>query len=175
VNKQILQCSLGDSQKRPAILVGSPIAMGLDMSRDYTKLRVFELADELVVDVYALSRALPDSERYGLQSQLRRAAVSVPTNIVEGSVRRTDKGYLRYLETSLGSACEVRYLLRLSSRLGMLNDTSCALLEEKYSAVIRQLEALMSRIASSLHARALRKCQRHLAGAKGPGAESRKL
>lgn len=99
------------------------------MSRDYTKLRVFQLADELVIDVYSVTHRLPDSERYGLQSQTRRAAVSVPTNIVEGSVRRTDRAYLKYLETSLGSACEVRYLLRLCVRLGLLQDQSCQALE----------------------------------------------
>jgi 23S rRNA-intervening sequence protein len=68
------------------------------MSRTYTQLRAFILLDELVVDLYVLSRLLPDSELYGLQAQMRRAAVSAPTNIVEGSVRRSDKVYLAYLK-----------------------------------------------------------------------------
>lgn len=119
------------------------------MSRDYTKLHVFKLADRLVLDVYIQTRKLPDSERYGLQSQLRRAAVSVPTNIVEGSVRQTERGYLKYLETSLGSACEARYLLRLCVRLGFLDDGVCQTLETRYTIAIKQLESLMARVKTA--------------------------
>ena len=72
------------------------------MSRDHRKLRVFTLADCLVVDVYRASSGFPASERYGLQSQLRKAAVSSAVNIVEGSARRTDAEYLHFLNIALG-------------------------------------------------------------------------
>jgi four helix bundle protein len=124
------------------------------MSRDYTKLRVFVLADDLVVEIYLLTRSLPDEEKYGLQTQLRRAAVSVPTNIVEGSVRRTERSYLKYLETSLGSACEVRYLLRLCMRL---HCCQTAPLANRYTIVIKQLESLMFRVAATAKTRSTRK------------------
>ena len=124
------------------------------MRRDYTNLRVFQSADDLVVDVYELTRALPPEERYGLQSQIRRAAVSVPTNIVEGSVRRSETHYLNYLETALGSACETRYLLGLTTRLRLLEKERCAPLIECYSEVIKGLVALVTRIQDDLERRA---------------------
>jgi four helix bundle protein len=120
------------------------------MSRDYTQLRAFNLVDEVVVDVYVLTRSLPEDERYGLQAQLRRAAVSAPANIVEGSVRRSDKAYLVYLETSLGSACEVRYLLRLAVRLGFLKREEISNLEARYSEAIRTLQKLIDTIARAI-------------------------
>ena len=92
------------------------------MSRDHTRLRAFQLADALAVTIYRETARLPIQERYGLQAQLRRAAVSVPTNIVEGSARRSEPDYLRFLELALGSACEVDYLVDLSRRLELLTE-----------------------------------------------------
>ena len=123
------------------------------MARDYTKLRTFNAADDLVVDVYRLTRTLPPEERFGLQSQIRRAAVSTPTNIVEGSVRRSDRHYLRYLETSAGSACEVRYLLGLCVRLELLQPAACDELIERYTDVVKGLSALIVRIGDDMEAR----------------------
>jgi four helix bundle protein len=120
------------------------------MSRDYTKLRVFTAADDLVIDIYVITRALPAEERFGLQSQIRRAAVSTPTNIVEGSVRRSDKDYLRYLEISLGSACETRYLLGLCVRLEFLSEAVCQPLIDRYTDVIKSLSALITKIDDGL-------------------------
>ena len=81
------------------------------MGRDPSKLKVVHLADELVVEVYRATRGFPVEERYGLQAQLRRAAVSVPTNIVEGCARNSERDYLHFLDVAIASASEVRYLL----------------------------------------------------------------
>ncbi len=67
--------------------------------RDHSKLRAFELADEVAVLVYRLTTGFPKEELYGLSSQMRRAAVSVPSNIVEGCTRDSQADYLRFLNT----------------------------------------------------------------------------
>ena len=74
--------------------------------RDHTKLRAFELADEVVMLIYRATRAFPKDEIYGLTSQMRRAAVSVPSNIVEGCARESQAEYLRFLEMAFGSLRE---------------------------------------------------------------------
>jgi len=76
------------------------------MARDYRKLRVFAMADDLVVKVYRATGSFPREERYGLTSQMRRAAVPVPANIVEGSYRRSEAEYRHFLNIALGSLAE---------------------------------------------------------------------
>jgi four helix bundle protein len=89
------------------------------MSRDPHKLRVFTMADDLAVRVYHLTELLPREERFGLRVQLRRAAVSVAANIVEGA-RATTREYGAFLNIAFSSAAEARYLLQLSFRLKYL-------------------------------------------------------
>jgi four helix bundle protein len=81
--------------------------------RDHTKLRAFELADEVALLVYKVTAGFPKEEVYGLTSQMRRAAVSVPSNIVEGCARDSQADYLRFLNIALGSLRELHYQLGL--------------------------------------------------------------
>jgi len=90
------------------------------MSRDHTKLRAFHLADALVLDIYRETRTFPAEERYGLQAQIRRASVSMSSNLVEGSARRGDVEYLNFCNIACASAFETRYLLDLAFRLELL-------------------------------------------------------
>jgi four helix bundle protein len=100
------------------------------MPRDHRKLNAFELADDMAVAVYGATKAWPVSERFGLQTQIRRAAVSVATNIVEGCAREGEKEFLRFLDIAFGSCREVLYLASLSVRLGFLDLESATQIEK---------------------------------------------
>ena len=83
----------------------------------YKKLTVWKKADELVYQIYLITKNFPKEEMYGLTSQLRRAALSVPTNIVEGYGRQSKKELKHFVNIALGSLAETKYLLYFSKRL----------------------------------------------------------
>ena len=87
------------------------------MQRNFKKIKAWQLADNLAVLVYAKSKYFPKKELYCLTSQLRRAAISVPANIVEGACRESRKEYLNFLYIARGSLGEVKYLIHLAQRL----------------------------------------------------------
>ena len=89
----------------------------------FERFHAWQQAHRLVVMVYQLSARWPSQERYGLTTQARRAAISIPTNIAEGAVKRGPREFRRYLDVSLGSLGELTYLLRLARDLGYLTDT----------------------------------------------------
>lgn len=87
----------------------------------YEKLEAWQLCHSLVLAVYAQTSKWPSSERFGLTSQVRRAAVSVTANIAEGTAKRGPRELRRYLDISIGSLSEVGYLLRLARDLEILS------------------------------------------------------
>ena len=97
--------------------------------RDHTKLRAFILADELALKTYKISSNFPKEEIFGLTSQMRRCAVSVPSNIVEGSARESQREYLRFLEIAFGSLRELHYQFGLAIRLGYISENNTGNLE----------------------------------------------
>jgi four helix bundle protein len=111
--------------------------------RDHTKLRAFELADEVAVFVYRVTAGFPRKELYGLTSQMRRAAVSVPSNIVEGCARDSQADYLRFLYIAFGSLKELHYQLSLSKRLGLLRNQDSSLFEAKIIETEKVLNGLI--------------------------------
>ena len=116
--------------------------------KDFKKLKVWEKAHRLTLNVYEASAKFPREELYGITSQIRRACVSVPTNIAEGCGRSSDTDFARFLQISMGSESEVEYLLLLGLDLDLLvNDEY----EELNSAVVeikRMLTSLIKTLRS---------------------------
>ena len=90
--------------------------------RDHNKLKAFELADELAIIIYRITISFPKEEVYGLTSQMRRAAVSVPSNIVEGCARESQNEYVRFLAIAFGSLRELHYQFGLACRLNFVKE-----------------------------------------------------
>jgi len=105
--------------------------------RDHTKLRAFELADSLALAVYRATKSFPKQELFGMTIQMRRAAVSVASNIVEGCARYSEAEYLSFLEVAFGSPREVEYQTTLACRLEYLDNSDyqafCILYPTAYS------------------------------------------
>lgn len=118
--------------------------------QDYKKLQVWEKSHELVLGIYKVTKDFPKEELYGIISQIRRAAVSVPNNIAEGSVKGNPE-FKRFLLISLGSASEVDYLLYLSKDLGYISEEIFRNFDEKIQVVKKMLTALIQKIENNNH------------------------
>jgi four helix bundle protein len=116
----------------------------------FTDLLVWEKAHNFVISVYRMSKDFPKTEIYGLTSQIRRAAVSIPANIAEGFGRNSVKEKIRYLEISKGSLEECRYYLILSKDIGYCDSSSMMLqLEEVGKLLNSSLKNLEQRLTNS--------------------------
>ena len=114
--------------------------------QNFRALRVYQHAYSLALDVYRHTKQFPQAERYGLVSQLRRAAVSIPANIAEGCGRLTRKDLVRFLSIAHGSAGELETELALSADLGFLPKQDHVGLEACAIGVKRELGALIRRL-----------------------------
>ncbi len=119
------------------------------MSRDHRKLHAFVAAGALIPDVYRCTSGFPIEERFGLQAQIRRAAVSIATNIVEGSARSTSREYCRFLEVAFASARETAYLLTVARRLAFLPDGAATKLATEYDEVAAMLHNAVRALESA--------------------------
>ena len=111
--------------------------------RDHKKLKAFQLADEVALSIYRITRVFPKEELFGLTSQMRKAAVSVPSNIVEGCARESQSEYFRFLEIAFGSLRELHYQFGLSERLGYLDKCEDSTCEKKIIETEKVLSALL--------------------------------
>jgi len=96
----------------------------------YERFDAWKMAHRLALEVYRVSDRWPVQERYGITAQIRRASLSAPTNIAEGSAKRGPRELRRYLDIALGSLSEVSYLLRFSRDRGILGDVDFKILDD---------------------------------------------
>ena len=113
-------------------------------------LRVWQQSIEMVTSIYLITKAFPKDELFGLVSQMRRAAVSVPSNIAEGYARGSDKEKLHFLRISSGSMSEIETQLLLSLNLGYVSQEDFDELSEIVTSVWKQLNALISSLKKRL-------------------------
>ncbi len=114
--------------------------------RNFRNYEIWKLAIELGTSIYQLSALLPDDERFGFKSQLKRAVVSISSNIAEGCSRSSEKEFKRFIEISLGSAFEIESQLILAQKIGLLEEKQ---LESTYSEIQllqKKLNALRSKL-----------------------------
>lgn len=116
------------------------------MIKSHKDLRVWEAAMDMAVAVYKATDSFPKQEMFGLVSQMRRSASSVPANIAEGFSRQYKPEFVQFLHISKGSLSELQTHIDLSERLGFLAPSTAALLEEKTDAVGRMLYGLLSTV-----------------------------
>jgi four helix bundle protein len=109
----------------------------------FEDLEVWQKAMELVISVYQVTQSFPSDERFGLTSQLRRAAVSIPSNIAEGQGRRSTGEFLNLLSIARGSLMEVRTQLELARRLQYVPEDNSACIKEECNTVGRLLNGLI--------------------------------
>ncbi len=103
--------------------------------RDFKKYEVWQLSHQFCLEVYSLTKAFPKEELYGLTSQIRRAALSIPTNISEGCGRSGEKEFANFLNIALGSAHETENLLIIAKDLFYLNEEDFKRLDEKINLI----------------------------------------
>jgi four helix bundle protein len=111
--------------------------------KDFRQLKVWEKAHHLALEVYKATATFPKEELYGLMSQLRRASVSIPTNIAEGCGRNTDADFARFLQIAMGSASETEYEIILAFDLGFLSKNQFESLQAQAEEVKKMLASFI--------------------------------
>lgn len=109
-------------------------------------LDIWKIGVDLVLDIYQVARKNPDYEKYGLSSQIQRAAVSIPSNIAEGAARNTSKEFLHFLYTARGSLSELDTQLIIAKRLGYLTDADNNHIQPKLAELWNKLNALIKKM-----------------------------
>ena len=112
----------------------------------YKELKFWQLSRTFCKDIYIITKSFPSDEKFGLISQLRRASVSIPSNIAEGASRTSNKDFARFLRISLGSCYEIETQLLISFDLGFIQEKELEILQN----ILEQIIKMMSKFTSTL-------------------------
>lgn len=112
----------------------------------YKELKFWQISRNFCKDIYVITNKLPQEEKFGLVSQLRRASVSIPSNIAEGASRKSNKDFSRFLTIALGSCYEIDTQLLISFDLKFISENDLELLQDKLNQIIK----MMSKFNSTL-------------------------
>jgi len=119
------------------------------MSGNYENLEVWNRGIDLSVRIYALTKQFPQEEIYGLTSQIRRAAFSVPSNIAEGSQRNSDKEFARFIGIALGSNAELKTQLIISYKINLISEIEYKSLVNETEEIAKMLNGLKNKLGAS--------------------------
>ena len=113
------------------------------MLKNYKELQVWQKAYQFCLEIYKVTKTFPNEEKYGLTSQIRRAAISIPSNIAEGYGRKSSGEYIQFLYIAYGSNCELETQLLLSGDLGYIEKVGLESLLKSVGDIERMLKALI--------------------------------
>ncbi|MFY0630564.1 MAG: four helix bundle protein [Flavobacteriaceae bacterium] len=118
--------------------------------RNFRKLNIWNDSRLLVKEVYILTEILPETEKFGLVSQMRRCSISIPANIAEGSAKDSERDFIRFLQISLGSSYELESHLILCGDLKLLSENKLSLTLEKVQTLQKRISAFIKHNKSRL-------------------------
>ncbi|WP_375324653.1 four helix bundle protein [Flagellimonas sp. GZD32] len=110
----------------------------------FKDLEIWKLSRNFCSDIYEVTSTFPEIEKFGITNQLRRASVSVPSNIAEGASRKSNKDFSRFLEIAIGSMYEIETQLLISNDLNLLENTELKLLLQKLDAIVKMTSKFKS-------------------------------
>ncbi|WP_167631266.1 four helix bundle protein [Mariprofundus ferrooxydans] len=119
--------------------------------KSHKDLDVWKKALDLSVEVYRLTGSFPKDEVYAMTSQMRRAAVSIASNIAEGAARRTDKDFIHFLHTALGSASELDTQIEIVARVGLADKEKIQVLQSEVGVISKMLCGLIRSVENKKH------------------------
>ena len=111
---------------------------------NFKELLVWKKSIEFVTEIYEITAAFPSIEKFGLVSQIRRSAVSIPSNIAEGNARRSSADYIQFLKIARGSGAEVETQIIISKNLGFIEDVKSEELTSKITEIMKMINGLIN-------------------------------